>query len=259
MGKVVNGTVVTETLAEARVIAGQRRLWLVLLGAGLVIGLAGPFGTYDSLPALPRIGYWLVVVATTFWLGYLVSFATSSWMEDRGFGSPISIGVGAVAASVPLTLFLAGLHWIIFAAPFWAETLRLFPYVAAIAIAVAAFSEALQAREAGPPAPAASPPEPAWLDRLPAHLGRGLISLQAEDHYVRARTELGEALIRTRLQDAANDLGEFGIRVHRSWWVARNAIHAYRYRNGLPVIVLHDGRALPVGRTYRRSVREALR
>ena len=224
-----------------------------------MIGLSGPFGTYDTLSTPARTVYWLVVVSITFWLGYLVSFAMESWAENRGMGSHLSIGFGTVAASLPVTALLAGLHTLLFAASFWAEALRLLPYVAVITVAVAVLSEVFVAQEAGS-VPATTPPsEPAWLDQLPDHLGRDLILLQAQDHYVRATTERGEILIRTRLQDAAHDLGDFGVRVHRSWWVARSAVRAYRYRNGAPVVVLRTGLELPVGRTYRRSVREALR
>ncbi|MDA4847154.1 LytTR family DNA-binding domain-containing protein [Hoeflea poritis] len=254
----MNDTVLRETIAEARTVAGRGRFWTGLLGAGFVIGLTGPFGTYDTLPPLARIGYWLVVVSLTFWLGHLVSFAVATWAEDRGLGSPASIGIGAVAASVPVTAFLAGLHATIFAASFWADVLRLFPYVAVIAVGVAAFSEALAAREVTPVHSVPEPAEPAWLDQLPAHLGRNLILLQAQDHYVRAVTDRGETLIRAGMEDAANALGDFGVRIHRSWWVARGAVRAYRYRKGAPVVVLRNGLELPVGRTYRRSARKML-
>ncbi|MEO1790259.1 MAG: LytTR family DNA-binding domain-containing protein [Pseudomonadota bacterium] len=48
------------------------------------------------------------------------------------------------------------------------------------------------------------------------------------------------------------------MRVHRSWWVARDAIDAYTYRGGAPVITLRTGREVPVGRAYRKRVRAAL-
>lgn len=259
MGKVANDTVVAETIAEARLLARRGRFWAGLLGAGFVIGLTGPFGTYDALPTLVRTAYWLFIVTTTFWLGYLVSFAVATTAEGYGIGAPTSLGIGAAIASLPVTAWLAGFHMAIFATPFLTDALELLPYVAVICFAVSALSEAVAIREVGE-APSRTPtPEPAWLDQLPDHLGRDLILLHAEDHYVRAETELGQTLIRTTLQDAANDLGEYGVRLHRSWWVARRAVQAYRYRSGAPVVVLQCGRELPVGRTYRRSVKEALR
>ncbi|MDW3181995.1 LytTR family DNA-binding domain-containing protein [Roseobacter sp.] len=259
MAKVANDTVVAQTIAEARALAQRGRFWAALLGLGFVIGLTGPFGTYDTLPTVLRAAYWTVVVTTTFWLGYLVSFAVATCAEAYGIDAPISLGIGAVVASVPLTAWLAGLHMVFFATPFWANAGELLPYVIVISFAAATLFEAVSSREVVPVPRATSTSGPAWLDQLPAHLGKDLILLHAQDHYVRAETALGQTLIRTTLHDAATDLGDYGIRLHRSWWVARSAIQAQRYRNGAPVVVLQDGRELPVGRTYRRALKDALR
>ncbi|MBO6640530.1 MAG: LytTR family transcriptional regulator [Roseitalea sp.] len=264
MTKVVNDTALDDTalaatLSEARSMARQTGFWLGLAGAGIVVGLVGPFGTYDTMPQPARIAYWLAVVATTYWIGYLTSFAVASALEGRGAGVPLSVGIGAIAASLPVTAWLAGLHMVVFATPFWSDAVRLFPYVAAINMVLAALMEAGQSAPAGPVLPDAEPrPHPAWLDGLPTHLGRDLVLLQAQDHYVQARTALGETLVRTTIQEAADALGDHGLRVHRSWWVARSAIRAHAYRNGAPVLLLHDGQAIPIGRTYRRAVRQAL-
>lgn len=259
MGKVANDTVLAETMAEARALARRGRFWAGLVVAGFVIGLTGPFGTYDALPPLARSAYWIFAVTTTFWLGYLTSFAVATAGEGYGISAPVSLALGAAAASLSVTVWLAGFHMIVFATPFWTDVLELLPYVAVICCAVAYLSENVANRDLKPVPPATPTPEPAWLDQLPVNLGRNLILLQAQDHYVMAETELGQTLIRTTLHDAANDLGAYGFRLHRSWWVARNAVHAYRYRNGTPVVVLQNGRELPIGRTYRRSVKEALR
>lgn len=259
MGKVANNMVLVETMTEARILAGRGQFWAGLLGTGFVIGLTGPFGTYDTLPTLARTAYWMFAVVTTFWIGYLVSFAATTGAEGYGIDAPVTLGIGAAVASLPVTVWLAGFHRAVFATPFWTDALELLPYVAVICFAVAAVSEAVAARDAGPVSHADPKPEPTWLDQLPGHLGRDLILLHAQDHYVSAETELGQTLIRTTLHDAAHDLGEYGVRLHRSWWVARRAIQAYRYRDGAPVVVLKDGRELPIGRTYRRSVKEAVR
>ncbi|MEM9787553.1 MAG: LytTR family DNA-binding domain-containing protein [Pseudomonadota bacterium] len=258
MGKVANDTVIAETMAEAQVLAWRSQFWAMLLGAGAIIGLAGPFGTFDVMPLLVRTAYWVFTVVTTFWLGYLVSFAVTTRLEMSGFAAFISLGVGATASSVVVTIWLAGVHRLVFATPFWADFGLLFPYVLVICLTLAILSEATVARDLTTQMPAAEGGVPDWLERLPDGLGRNLIVLQAQDHYVRAETDLGETLIRATIHDATRDLGAYGVRLHRSWWVARGAIRAYQYRKGAPVVVLHDGRILPVGRTYRRAVRQAL-
>lgn len=259
MGFVVNDTALADTLTEARGIARSQRAWIGLLGAGLVLGLAGPFGTYEALTLAPRLGYWLVVVTTTFWLGYLTSYLCAELAERRGLGPAVALLIGALAAAGPVTLWLAALHGVIFDAAFRGEVAKLLPYVAAISAIISALSEVLVARDLGAVARHAPTRKPAWLDQLPPALGHDLILLQAQDHYLRAETTRGETLIRATLEDAASALGAYGMRVHRSWWVSRSAITAYRYRGGAPVLELVTGAEIPVGRTYRRSVREALR
>ncbi len=258
MHKFANDTVLGETLAEMRSVGGSPRFWVGLVGTAIILGLTGPFGTYGALPMPLRVAYWFVVVITTFWLGYLVSIAIATGLENAGMGALMSAGLGSLSAAVPLTAWLAGLHVLFFGATFWDEALRLLPYVAIISGVACLVAETLSGARAIHPGPTAPSTAPAWLDQLPHKLGRDLVLLQAQDHYIRVKTTLGETLIRGRLEDAAQDLGDHGIRVHRSWWAARAAISSYRYKNGAPVVILKNGSMLPVGRTYRRSVREAL-
>ena len=64
---------------------------------------------------------------------------------------------------------------------------------------------------------------------LPPHLGRDLIALEMEDHYVRAHTAHGSTMILLRMRDAVAELdGIDGAQVHRSWWVARAAVTGVR-------------------------------
>ncbi|MDX8349247.1 LytTR family DNA-binding domain-containing protein [Cognatiyoonia sp. IB215446] len=251
-------TVLAHTIAEARVLAHDQRFWWTLLSLGCVIGLTGPFGTFDDLPLLRRMAYWLFAVMTTFWLGYLTSYAVTSFAEIRGIGGGMSLVIGAFAAGVLVTLWLSAFHGIVFETAFWSETGRLLPYVMVITL-LAAFASDYAATPRHVSSHHAPPAKPVWLAQLPDHLGTNLILLQAEDHYVRAETDRGETLLRTTLQEASEGLGDYGIRLHRSWWVAKDAVAAYRYRNGAPAVVLQDGRIVPVGRTYRRAVKEAMR
>lgn len=65
----------------------------------------------------------------------------------------------------------------------------------------------------------------ALLSRLPNRLGKEVVALEAEDHYLRVHTTLGSDLILMRLSDAIAAIGpDLGLQVHRSWWVAHYAI-----------------------------------
>lgn len=259
MRKVVNDRFLLETITEAFALVRRGDFWLWLLGIGFIIGLTGPFGTYNAQPMPLRTAYWVFTVCTTFLIGYLVSFVVATGAERYGFGAFISLCIGSATASIPVTIWLAAIHKLLFETPFWADAIELFPYTAVVCIAVGISFEAAATRNAGPVHGPKKKTEPAWLDQLPNHLGRDLILLHSQDHYVRAETAIGHVLIRTLLQDAADDLGDYGVRIHRSWWVARNAIKAVRYRKGTPYVILQDDRAIPVGRTYRRPVKDALR
>lgn len=258
MGFVANDSMIGEALAEAKAVAGRWQLWLGLLGAAVVIGLTGPFGTYTSMPVPSRLAYWSFVVITTFWIGFLPSFAVATWAEGLGLDPPWSIGLGGLAASFPVILWLAALHWAVLAEPFRDEALRLLPYILVIAPVVSLLFEAVEARKDMAALPTAAPSEPSWLDRLPPDLGRDLLLLQAQDHYLRAQTPLGETLLRGSIGEATEELGDYGVRVHRSWWVSRSAIQSYRYLKGAPMVVLTTGQEIPVGRSFRRRLLDVI-
>ncbi|MEM7722005.1 MAG: LytTR family DNA-binding domain-containing protein [Pseudomonadota bacterium] len=255
---VANDTVIGETLAEARALARNRLLWAALAGAALLIGLTGPFGTYSTMQTPVRLAYWALVVMSCYWMGFLISFAAATWFESLNTPPALSVGLGALVASVPITLWLAALHAIFLMDPFWADFIRLLPYAAIISLVLNFLVERASAGDTAVERPAPPTSRPAWLDQLPPELGSELLLLQAQDHYLRAETPQGETLIRGSISEASDALGDYGIRVHRSWWVARWAIRSYRTRQGARIIILSSGQEVPVGRSYWRSVKDRL-
>ena len=93
----------------------------------------------------------------------------------------------------------------------------------------------------------------ALRSRLPPGIGRDIIALETEDHYLRVHAAGGSALILMRMADAVAMLDpRLGAQVHRRWWVAAAAVTlAYAAtdephqsfiegRNGSPVDVAID-------------------
>lgn len=71
-------------------------------------------------------------------------------------------------------------------------------------------------------------------------------------------TNRGEALILMRMGDALRELeGVDGVRVHRSWWVARDAVIGAERDGERTMLRLENGVTVPVSRTYLLAVREA--
>ena len=96
------------------------------------------------------------------------------------------------------------------------------------------------------------------LASLSPRLGREVLALQGEDHYVRVHTPLGSELLLMRLRDAVTDLeGLAGEQVHRSWWVAREAVAAVRADGRRLTLTLTNGLEVPVSREAAPRLRRA--
>ena len=110
------------------------------------------------------------------------------------------------------------------------------------------------------PLPAESPPaEPSMRlsARLPYKLGRDLVHVKADQHYINVVTSEGSALILMRFSDAVADLGDLGMQVHRSHWVAHRHVTGVVRRDGRILLGLNNGSEVPVSRDYRRAVSNA--
>ena len=82
--------------------------------------------------------------------------------------------------------------------------------------------------------------------------------MEAEDHYLRLHTSLGQDLILLRLADAIAELeGLEGAQTHRSWWVAKTAVASAERGDGRATLTLKDGAEVPVSRGYARQLRAA--
>lgn len=98
------------------------------------------------------------------------------------------------------------------------------------------------------------------LSALPPALGYEIVALKSEDHYLRIFTDRGDALILYRLSSAIDELealGFAGIRVHRSYWVLRDAVVSGHVDGRQHRLRLSNGLDVPVSQTYRETARQA--
>ncbi len=247
--------------------------FLRLIGASLVVGgllaFFAPFGT-DEMPIGLRFAYWPPIILVGTLIGYgLTRWSQSwTWLPERSIwrapllatlvAAPMtaivllanSIFFGAVLTPVTW-LWMFGIVWVISAAMTALSSL----IVTAHQAEVMAFHPAAE-----PVAPAAAPPPRArFLDRLPEKIrGGALYAVEAEDHYLRAHTSKGSDLILMRMADAEAELeGVEGLRVHRSWWVARAGVTAARREGDRIILTLKSGAEAPVSRANVSAVRSA--
>ena len=258
-----NGFVARQT-GVGGAVAGSWSGWPRELGigaaVGVVLGVLGPFGSYLNGTMPERLAYWVsAVLIGTLLLGLARRVALAASCR---WSLPIfpSLVVATVAGSVPIA---ASCHAV--ATTLWSGPIRAVPALVwygqtLVVAAILPLVHLLAGHGQVGPVPAGRPAGEAgsFLARLPAHLGQDLLALQMEDHYVRAHTRLGSALILIPLRQALEELADVpGIRTHRSWWVARSAV-AGCVRDGRNVrLRLTNGLEAPVARASVAGVRAA--
>lgn len=104
-------------------------------------------------------------------------------------------------------------------------------------------------------------PDPAreFWQKVPRALGRNLVALSAELHYLRVHTTDGNALILFAFGNAVGLLdGPRTCQIHRSHWVNLDQVESYETGNGSMTCVMRNGLRLPVSRPHRKALKLGL-
>ncbi|MGI9509307.1 MAG: LytTR family DNA-binding domain-containing protein [Geminicoccaceae bacterium] len=117
-----------------------------------------------------------------------------------------------------------------------------------------------QTTETSGPGSAAQGRNPSPLARrFPEIAGQTLFAIEADEHYVRLHTDAGSKHVLYRFRDALKDVEELpGLRVHRSWWVAEEAMDGLEPAGSGASLRLQGGLSAPVSQTYRREVERVI-
>jgi len=198
--------------------------------------------------------------------GFGAAVAAERLLPSTAAGRKTAKRIVAVAAAsaVPMTFFVAWAMGVIRPGRTFSpvQLLALFPYVALVQLLIARVASPDDAVIVAAPIdqPAAAPEyPPEFVSKLPAALRRDIIALEAEDHYVRVHTLHGSALVLMRLADAAAIIDpRLGLRVHRSWWVARDGVRALERTPGRAIARLIDDTTVPISRTHLPTARTVL-
>lgn len=228
---VVTFVVIEPEASRGLGVAARTAFWVIHVGLGLAALYAASWlvlpHMMNSLPT------WLVLLASG--TGGALLVAPASYLveqalplalravEDEGEWLNVFASRGwwqAIAAEflqlAPATL----VFWMIINLPFLAHRRSLAeerdPNVAGRAEPVD-----LDKAEAGRYAESA---RAEFIGRLPESLGTNVIAISSDLHYLHVYTDLGRCMILGSLQEAADSMGDAGLRVHRAHWVARRAI-----------------------------------
>lgn len=242
------------TLREMRVLSGDVRTWAALGLLSLVVGLIGPFGTF-GLPVMARLTYWTAVVLGTAVVGTLVAGTLEQVFEQR-LPRLIAAAVAGAISGIPIVMAVALVNILAFGPWFQpVDLLQLGLYCMLIAAAVTVLSAVFEQRRTMPTEMVTTP---ALLDRLPLPQRGRLLHLAVADHYVEVVTDRGKALLLLRLSDAIRETAPVrGLQVHRSHWVALDAVRRTSRQAGRPVLELENGTIVPVSRSFMAETRAA--
>lgn len=238
------------------------RLLVVLAALIAVLGLSGPFGTFSSSDLPHRAIYWAVVVVSTYALARVVIRLAVAYLPPW---PPLVRAIAEAAiCGIPVTLLVLGINYFTFGDSGLDPPLL---WLSCTLIAFAAIA-VVQLGGLWSASPVGHPPEivqvesvevrPAILDRVPLPLRGRLIALSVADHYVEVLTDKGSALVLMRLSDAIREAAPIpGLQIHRSHWIALDAVRRVVRTDGRVSVELGDGRRLPISRGYLPAARAA--
>lgn len=256
------------TLRQVQGMARGVAFWIVVGGAVLIAAVAGPYYTLERLSFPERLVYWGMVIGVSSLVMTFLSVLAHRVTAARGWNWALVALLAGTAGVLPVlgTVWLAdGLATAFGSGGVRIGTLAAYvaPSVIGVTLAVNAYIEVQERRaplaSAVPQAVSGQAAPTVLQGKLPHHLGREIVAVRAQDHYLEVTTPKGSCMVLMRLGDAVRDLeGLNGMQVHRSWWI--NLAHVARTERGAngPEIVLTTGGRVPVGRSYRAAFRAAV-
>lgn len=234
----------------------KRKLSVALTMVAVAV-VTGPFGTFEEMPPWIRLPYWGLAIGGIF----LIMLAAVEYARMRLFPRwhPVwRIVFGSVVGAPLAALYLMSIDTVLrqdVFTPF--NFTRRAILIALISFGVGVAEGYLRPQERArreaepdtPPAPAPVVEVPLFLRNLDPALGTELISVSTQDHYLDVVTAAGETRILKRMSDALAELDGFpGMQIHRSHWVALDAIERVEREGRKCQVVLKNGRTLPVSR-----------
>lgn len=226
---------------------GGPRWWARLLSfaaiAGALMGIFGPFGSYLNGSLLVLVLHWTLMSM----FGALVCGLTVPHMVrflgERGFPLWFALLISIALVTLPLSLVTATeARWIWpwqtarVRAPDWYAQTLLPSLVVTSGWLLIEYARGARRHPMGD------------LADAPAPLTGPVLCLQMEDHYVRVHRPGGSTLELMPMQEAIARYGKGGLQVHRSWWVAADAVIDAEREGRNWRLRLSNGLVVPVAR-----------
>ena len=224
----------------------------------IMMALAGPFGSYEQVPLHRRLAVWVVITALAIVLTTAIRvFVYTFWkIEDYWRGGTLTALIAALVLTLPLYRLAQVSGNAHLTMP--PGLIEIGGFIFCLTMGFNALRHGLETDGLsgfvdGDEAPA--PLLPRLALRLPDECRGPVLRISGRDHYVDVTTACGEASLLMRFSDALAELeGVDGMQVHRSHWVAADAVIGGGREGGRVVLRLTDGGRVPVSRTYMAEV-----
>lgn len=231
----------------------------IAVAVGVFLALSRAF-VGESLSLTQRLVYWLPLMVVGAVWGHLCAALVRRYidMDEKPWLTVVAL---SLVAALPFSLLVWAWTGPAFGEPvfpLWVLPKFIVP-VLTITVALTLINVFVSR---APPETHAAPAGAAparFLERLPFKLkGATIHAVESEDHYLRVHTDRGSDLVLMRLSDAVAELeGLEGAQVHRSWWVAKEAVLGAKRGDGRATLTIKGGVEAPVSRRYAPALRKA--
>ncbi|WP_223788822.1 LytTR family DNA-binding domain-containing protein [Marinicella meishanensis] len=226
---------------------------LITLAIGLGVGYLGPFGSFQ-MPLGQRLLYWVILIGVGHAIFSLTERFCQNWLANKNLNVYLKLVITSVIGAVFLSFFVDWTSQLFFDSSLrFPQSLQFYyPKVLILSLILNVFGHLLeQARNAKTATTTNPPKDNRFIQRLPHQLGTELICFSMEDHYLKVYTERGDHMMLLRMKDALVELEHYpGIQVHRSWWVALDAIKQVKKQTRKATLILHNDMEVPVSQKY---------
>lgn len=222
-------------------------VWAVLT---VVLTVSGPFATYEALAKPERALYWGAVVAMSIVIGKAVRIFVGHHAGHLHFPlrqALIALGIALLLGPAVWAFSRAvvgpqvpGLHVFLY-----------FVFVVAAGVQVIRQVMSLTLHPVPAAADLSAPSPPRLLDRIDPALRGDILRISARNHYLEVQTDKGQADLLLRFSDGLAEVeGLDGAQVHRSHWVAWNAVVGAVEEGNRLFLRMLDGTQVPVSRRH---------
>lgn len=223
-------------------------LWVLM---SLVLAILGPFGSHAAFGFWERLGFWSPCLA----LAIVVSAGVRVFVYGTlGLTNFLSV---ATASTGLICLLICPPFCLLVSINFGMEktdlsgVIEVVLLVASVSMGVCALRQSVQPLPDKAKAPA-NIVVPRLVARLEPVLHGALEAISVRDHYVDVRTSAGQGSLLMRFGDAmAEAEPAVGAQVHRSHWVAWEAVRAVEREGDKVYLRLNEGQRVPVSKNHR--------